>query len=109
MNVSIVFEQFVPCRQIIVVKWISDDPTFFKPQEDLYDFQRSGIVPTFGKKHKTTTEQGFFFCQPCDCELKSLANLRTHCNGAQHIRHAQNILFQQELAAKKKRDQGGDQ
>jgi hypothetical protein len=45
-----------------------------------------GIPETFGKKNPKTTEQGYFFCLPCDCEIKSLSNLRMHSKGANHMR-----------------------
>ena len=40
--------------------------------------------------------QGVFVCLACNCELKSLSNLRAHCKGGVHFRAALNIKFQQE-------------
>jgi hypothetical protein len=50
-------ETFVPCKGVVTVKWISDDPEFYRGEEDLFDFQKHGIPANFGKKEKLTTEQ----------------------------------------------------
>ena len=42
----------------------------------------------YGTKDKQTTEQAFFNCNICECELKSVVTLRAHCKGSQHIRKA---------------------
>ena len=39
-------------------------------------------------KNKGTTEQAFFNCNICECELKSVVTLRAHCKGTQHVRKA---------------------
>ena len=35
-----------------------------------------------------TGEQALFFCLVCDCELKSIIPLKSHVEGAKHIRKA---------------------
>ena len=50
-------ETFVPCREVIKVKWISSDPEHYRPELDLFDFQKNGIPTNFGKKDKFSTEQ----------------------------------------------------
>ena len=47
-----------------------------------------GSIPRYGTKNKTTTEQAFFNCNICECELKSVVTLRAHCKGTQHVRKA---------------------
>ena len=42
----------------------------------------------YGVKNKGTTEQAFFNCNICECELKSVVTLRAHCKGTQHVRKA---------------------
>ena len=50
------------------------------------------LTPTnstrYGVKNKGTTEQAFFNCNICECELKSVVTLRAHCKGTQHVRKA---------------------
>ena len=55
-----VLEKFVNCRKVVVVRWSSDDPDYYRPEIDLFDYQKSPIPPTFGKKDKQTTEQVSF-------------------------------------------------
>ena len=55
-----IFESFVKSRKVVYVKWISDDPDYYKPQTDLFDYQKNPIPQTFGKKDKRTTEQVIF-------------------------------------------------
>lgn len=45
-------------------------------------------MPRYGVKNKGTTEQAFFNCNICECELKSVVTLRAHCKGTQHVRKA---------------------
>jgi len=33
------YDLFVSCRNVIIVKWISDNPEYFRVQKDLYDMQ----------------------------------------------------------------------
>jgi len=33
------FNLWVPCRNVIVLKWISDNPQYFRVEKDLYDMQ----------------------------------------------------------------------
>ena len=50
--------------------------------------QSKGLPDWYGKKDKTTTEQAYFTCNICECDLKSVITLRVHCGGTQHIRKA---------------------
>ena len=33
------YETFVPCPKVIVVKWTSEHPEYFKNDQDLYEYQ----------------------------------------------------------------------
>ena len=43
---------------------------------DLFDEQIRGLPDFYGKKDKATTEQAFFTCNLCECDLKSIKTLR---------------------------------
>jgi len=36
---KLTYDLFVSCRNVIIVKWISDNPEYFRVQKDLYDMQ----------------------------------------------------------------------
>ena len=55
--------------------------------------QSKGLPDWYGKKDKTTTEQAYFTCNICECDLKSVITLRVHCGGTQHIQSIR-IKFQ---------------
>ena len=38
--------------------------------------QSKGLPDWYGKKDKTTTEQAYFTCNICECDLKSVITLR---------------------------------
>jgi len=82
------YERFVEIPGVVEVKWVSDNPDYYIAPVDLFDEQSKGIPDWYGKKDKATTEQAFFTCLPCDCDLKSVVTLRAHCRGTQHIRKA---------------------
>jgi len=81
-------ERFVEIPQIVEIRWVSDDPDYYVAPIDLFDEQKNGLPDFYGKKDKTTTEQAFFTCNVCECDLKSVVTLRAHCKGTQHIRKA---------------------
>jgi len=81
-------ERFVEIPGIVEIRWVSDDPDYYVPPIDLFDEQVNGLPDFYGKKDKTTTEQAFFTCNVCECDLKSVVTLRAHCKGTQHIRKA---------------------
>ena len=81
-------ERFVEIPGIVEIRWVSDDPDYYVAPIDLFDEQRNGLPDFYGKKDKTTTEQAFFTCNVCECDLKSVVTLRAHCKGTQHIRKA---------------------
>jgi len=83
-------ERFVEIPGIVEIRWVSDDPDYYVAPIDLFDEQSKGLPDYYGKKDKTTTEQAFFTCNICECELKSVVTLRAHCKGTQHIRKALN-------------------
>ena len=39
---------------------------------DLFDEQKKGLPDYYGKKDKQTTEQAWFTCNVCECDLKSV-------------------------------------
>ena len=83
-------ERFVPCPGIIDIVWRSDDPDFYQPPCDLFDVQSQGLeeVENYLQRDKRTTEQAMFTCNLCECDLKSIVTLRTHCKGGKHFRKA---------------------
>ena len=81
-------ERFVEIPNIVEIRWVSDDPDYYVEPVDLFDEQKNGLPDYYGKKDKTTTEQPFFTCNLCECDLKSVVTLRAHCKGGQHIRKA---------------------
>ena len=81
-------ERFVEIPGVIEIRWVSDDPEYYHPPIDLFDEQKKGLPDYYGKKDKQTTEQSYFTCCLCECELKSVVTLRAHCKGIQHIRKA---------------------
>ena len=81
-------ERFVEIPGIVEIRWVSDDPDYYVPPIDLFDEQKNGLPDYYGKKDKQTTEQAFFTCNVCECDLKSVVTLRAHCKGTQHVRKA---------------------
>ena len=75
---------------VVEIRWESDDPDYYVKPTDLFDQQakNEGLPDWYGKKDKATTEQAFFTCNVCECDLKSVVTLRAHCKGTQHIRKA---------------------
>ena len=61
---------------------MSDDPDTYVEPTDLYEeqssqhYQAHGLGTDYGKKDKATTEQAFFTCNLCECDLKSIKTLR---------------------------------
>ena len=59
-----------------ILRWNSDDPDTYVEPTDLFDEQIRGLTDIYGKKDKATTEQAFFTCNLCECDLKSIKTLR---------------------------------
>ena len=78
MTALLIYETFVKVSGSVEIRWIADDPDYFKRPEDLFDRQTMGIPEDMGKKDKFTTVQAIFYCLLCECELKSIATLRAH-------------------------------
>ena len=85
---------------IISLRWVSDDPEYYVEPIDLFDEQKKGLPDYYGKKDKQTTEQAWFTCNVCECDLKSVVTLRAHCKGSQHVRKA--LQKKKEFKAKEK-------
>jgi len=100
-------ERFVEIPGIVEIRWISDDPDYYVEPEDLFDKQAEGLPDWYGTKNKTTTEQAFFNCNICECELKSVVTLRAHCKGTQHVRKALQKKKEYRDAQKKKKNAEG--
>ena len=81
-------ERFVDIPGIVEIRWNSDDPDYYHEPIDLFDEQKNGLPDYYGKKDKQTTEQAWFTCNVCECDLKSVVTLRAHCKGTQHVRKA---------------------
>ena len=71
---------------VVEIRSISDDPEYYAAPLDLFDKQVHGLPDSYGKKNKTTTISTYFTCNICECDMKSVVTLRSHCQGAQHIR-----------------------
>jgi len=97
-------ERFVEIPGIVEIRWVSDDPDYYVAPIDLFDEQKNGLPDFYGKKDKTTTEQAFFTCNVCECDLKSVVTLRAHCKGTQHIRKA--LQKKKEWRVKMKKEAG---
>ena len=68
----------------------------------MFDEQKKGLPDYYGKKDKQTTEQAWFTCNVCECDLKSVVTLRAHCKGSQHVRKA--LQKKKEFKAKEKHE-----
>lgn len=81
---------YVDSYGIMEVRTASEDIDFEDRPIDMLDFQESTqtIPDDFCHKNRSTTEQKFFFCQVCNCDLKNLKPLRDHVKGNKHIRKA---------------------
>jgi len=81
---------YVDIRGIMEIRTASEDVDFEDQVEDMMDFQaRTLAIPDdFCHKNRQTTEQKFFFCLVCNCDLKNLKPLRDHVKGNKHIRKA---------------------
>ena len=79
---------YVEMHDIMEVRYSSEDPDYHMDPEDMLDFQSriTSIPDNFCHKDKSTTEQAFFFCLVCNCDLKNLRPLRDHVLGNKHIR-----------------------
>ena len=83
-------ERFVEIPGVVEIRWRSDDPEYYKPPEDLFYKQSEGLNDMYGKKDKQTTEQSYFTCNLCECDLKSVVTLRAHCRGLKHVKKSLN-------------------
>ena len=83
-------ERFVDTPGVIDITWVSDDPDYYQAPIDLFDHQNlgEGLSDEYGRKNLQTTEQAWFTCNLCECDLKSVVTLRAHCKGTKHLRKA---------------------
>ena len=81
---------YVEMEGIMEVRYSSEDVDYEDMPEDFMSFQaRVREIPDdFCHKNKETTEQAYFYCLVCNCDLKSLRPLRDHVTGNKHIRKA---------------------
>ena len=81
---------YVEMEGIMEVRYTSEDIDFHDEPEDFLSFQSrvKDIPDDFCHKDKETTQQAFFYCLVCNCDLKSLRPLRDHVTGSKHIRKA---------------------
>ena len=85
---------------------MSDDPDTYVEPTDLFEEQKCGLTDIYGKKDKATTEQAYFVCRLCECDLKSIKTLRDHCKGSKHVRKA--LQAKMEYRARIKKEQEGE-
>lgn len=77
---------------ILEIRVSSDDPEFYEPPIDMFDWQNKAIHPDLGfhekfcQKDKATTLQKYFHCLVCDCPLKSVVSMENHVKGEKHVR-----------------------
>ena len=100
-------ERFVEIPGIVEIRWNSDDPDYYQEPIDLFDEQKNGLPDYYGKKDKQTTEQAWFTCNVCECDLKSVVTLRAHCKGSQHVRRALQKKMEYRSKMKKEAGDGG--
>ena len=102
-------ERFVEIPGIVEIRWVSDDPDYYQEPIDLFDEQKNGLPDYYGKKDKQTTEQAWFTCNVCECDLKSVVTLRAHCKGSQHVRKAlqKKMEYRKKNGLKKEASDGG--
>jgi len=81
---------YVEMACVMEIRTDSEDPDFEDNPEDMFDFQKrvTHIPDNFCHKDKYTTNQSYFFCIVCNCDLKNLKPLRDHVTGNKHIRKA---------------------
>jgi len=81
---------YVEMEGIMEVRYTSEDIDFQDEPEDFFHFQQRvrEIPDDFCHKDRETTQQAFFYCLVCNCDLKSLRPLRDHVTGNKHIRKA---------------------
>ena len=79
---------FVEADGIMEIRTTSEDVYFKDQPVDMKDFQAriTSIPDDFCTKNRSTTEQRFFFCIVCDCDLKGPRPLMDHVKGNTHIR-----------------------
>jgi len=95
MSEYLVLRRVVDRKGIVTIRWKSDDPSQFRPDEDMFDIQDHALPEDFGKKDKTTTFQPNFVCNVCKTEVSSIKTLQMHCEGAPHIQLLQATLRNQ--------------
>ena len=67
---------------VVEIRWVSDDPDTYVEPVDLFEeqatehYQTHGLDNDYGKKDKATTEQSYFTCNLCECDLKAIKTLR---------------------------------
>ena len=75
-------EKFVEIPGVVEIRWVSDDPDTYVEPTDLFEeqatahYQTHGLGTDYGKKNMATTEQAYFTCNLCECDLKSIKTLR---------------------------------
>lgn len=74
---------YVEMEGMVEVRWRREDVVLYK--EDLVQFQERvrEIPDTFCR-----TQQAYFYCEVCTCELMSTHTLRDHVKGKKHIKNA---------------------
>lgn len=99
-------ERFVELPGVVEIRSSSDDPEYYAAPVDLFDKQVHGLPDSYGKKNKTTTIPTYFTCNICECDMKSVVTLRSHCQGAQHIKSLQKKMeWKKKERAKIKREE----
>ena len=81
-------ERFVKLPGIVEIRFVSDDPEYYRTPIDLFYEQMNGLPDHYGKKDKQTKVQSVFTCLICECDLKGVGHLRAHCKGKKHTRKA---------------------
>lgn len=81
---------YVEMEGILEVRWTIDDEDSYREPEDFMSFQERipDIPDSFCHKNMQTTEQAYFYCLVCNCELMSPRPLRDHVKGNKHIKKA---------------------
>ena len=93
----LMFKNYVASPGIVEIRWKCDDPTQFRPPEDLFERQSMGMRRDFGKKDPLSTFQPVLYCMVCETEVSSIKTLELHSKGTDHQKNVQHKINRERL------------
>jgi len=93
----LMFKNYVASPGIVEIRWKCDDPTQFRPPEDLFERQSMGMPEDFGKKDPLSTFQPVLYCMVCETEMSSIKTLELHTKGTDHQKNVQHKINSERL------------